>query len=66
MKFPFKLFDTVVTLKHNQGPCKWYEWVKLNEYYHRAKFDISHIYSVQENFNVKVFASYGYSADRPA
>ena len=27
----------------------WYEQVKLNEWYYRAKFDISHIYGVREN-----------------
>ena len=40
----------------------WYEWVKFNEYYHHAKFDTGHIYSVRENRNVKVFATYGQSA----
>ena len=40
----------------------WYEWVKLNEYYHRAKFDIYHIYGVQENCTVKEFAKYAQSA----
>ena len=34
----------------------WYKEVKLNEYYHHAKFDMCHIYSVRENRNVKVFA----------
>ena len=49
-----KLFDTAVTLKYNQDHWKWYEWVKLSEYYHRTKSDIYHIYSVQENY-VKSF-----------
>ena len=40
----------------------WYEQVELNKLYHQAKFDIYHIYSVQENRNVKVFATYGHSA----
>ena len=64
--FELKLFDAVVTLKFNQGHRKWYEWVKLNEYYHHAKFDSYHIYSVRENFNVKDFATYGHSAGRHA
>ena len=34
-----------MTLKCNQGHWKLYEWVKLNEYYHHAKFDIYYIYS---------------------
>ena len=42
------MFDTAVTLKYNQGHWKWYERVKLNEFYHHAKFDI-YIYSVREN-----------------
>ena len=37
------MFDTAVTLKYNRGRWQWYEWVKLNEYYHRAKFDIYHM-----------------------
>ena len=50
-----------MTLK-NQGHWKWYEWVKLNMYYHHAKFDIYHIYSVLENHNIKVIATYVHSA----
>ena len=42
-------------LKYNQGHWKWYEWVKLNQYYHNAVFDIYQICSVRENHNVKVF-----------
>ena len=38
---------------------KGYEWVKLGEYQHQAKFDIYHIYSVREDCNVQVFATYG-------
>ena len=41
------------------------EWVKLNEYYHQAKFDFYHTDSVQENHNVIVFATYRWSAGRP-
>ena len=55
-----------MTLKYNQGHWKWYEWVQLNEFYHDADFDIYHIYSVQENHNVKVFAIYGQLAGKPA
>ena len=51
-----------MTLKYNQGHWKWYESVKLNDYYHHAKFDIYHMYSVRENCNVKLFAKYGQSA----
>ena len=52
-------FDIAVTRKYNQGHWKGYEWVKLHEFYHHAKFDIYHIYSDQENLNVKFFATYG-------
>ena len=38
--FQLKQFDTVVTLKYNHGNWKWNEWVKLNEYYHHAKYGI--------------------------
>ena len=48
------MFDTAVTLKYNQGHRKWYEWVKLNKYYHHEKFDIYHVYSVWENRNIKL------------
>ena len=61
-----KPFDTAVTLKYNQGHRKWYEWVTLNEYYHHAKLDMYRIYSVRENRTVKVFATYGHTAGRPA
>ena len=64
-KFQLKLFDTAETLKYNQGQWKWYEWVKLNEYYHYAKFVLYHIYSVRENRNINIFATHGYSAGRP-
>ena len=40
--------------------------MKLNEYYHSVKFDIYHTYSVRENHNVNIFATYGQSAVRPA
>ena len=48
--FQLKLFDTAVTLKCNQDHRKWYEWVKLNENYYHAQFDIYHGYSVREKF----------------
>ena len=35
---------------------------KFDKYYHHAKFDIYHIYRVQENCNVIVFATNGQSA----
>ena len=56
------MFDTAVTLKYNQGHRKWYEWVKVSEYYYQAKFEIYHVYSFRENRNVKVFATCGQSA----
>ena len=62
----YKLFDTAENLKYNHGHWKWYEWVKLNKYYHHAKFEIYHSYCVWQNCNVKVFATYGNSADKPA
>ena len=52
-----------MTLKYNQGHWKWDDWIKLNEYYPYAKFDIYYIYSVRENRNVKVFATYNRPAD---
>ena len=55
-----------MTLKYSQGQGKWYVEVKLNEYYHHQKFDIYHILSVQENHNIKVFATYGQWASWPA
>ena len=38
-----------------QSRSQWYEWVKLNKYYHHAKFDICHVYSVRENRTVIFF-----------
>ena len=54
-----------MTLTSNQGHRKWYEWVKLNEYYHRTKFDIYHICSVREDRRVQVFVTYRLAAVRP-
>ena len=51
-----------MTLKYNHGHWNWYEWVKLNEYYHHAKLDIYHNPSVWENHNIQVFATYRHSA----
>ena len=65
LKFQFKSFDTAVTLKYNQGHWKWYEWIKLSKYYHHAKFDSYYVYSVRENRNVKVFATYGHLVGWP-
>ena len=64
--FQLKLFDTAVILKYNLGHWKWYEWVKLNKYYCHIKFDIYYTYSVRENCNVTVFATYGLSGGRSA
>ena len=47
-----------MTLKHNQGLWKWNEWVKLHEYDQAAKFVVFYMYSVRENCNVKVYATY--------
>ena len=55
-----------MTLKYNKGHWKQYKWVKLNESYHHAKFDIYHIHSIQENCNVKVFTTYAQSAGQLA
>ena len=52
-------------MKYNQGHWKWYEWVTLSEYYHHAKFDIYHIYSVREKCNIYVFATYGHYISKP-
>ncbi|WP_419585587.1 hypothetical protein, partial [Thiolapillus sp.] len=56
LSFQLKLFDTALTLRR-----KWFEWVKLSDYYHHAKYDIYHIYSVPENHNGNVIATYGRS-----
>lgn len=53
--FHFQLFDIAVTLTCDQGHWKWYEKIKLYKFYHRAKFGIYPIYSVQENGKIKVF-----------
>ena len=66
INFKLNLVDIAVTLKYNQGQWKWYKWVTLNEYYHHAKFDIYHTYSIRENHNVKAFAIYVHSAGWPA
>ena len=50
-----------IKMKYNQGHWKRCEWIKLNEYNHRAKFDIYHIYSVPKNCSIKVFATYWHS-----
>ena len=47
-----------MTVKYNQGQWKWYEWIKLNDSYNHAKFDIYHIYSVWENSNAKVLEAW--------
>ena len=64
--FNFIAYERKIFMKHNQGHWKWYEWVKMNNYYYHAKFDIYHIYSVRENQNFKVFATYGHSTSWPA
>ena len=65
--FQIKLFDTAVTFKYSQGHWKWYEQVKLNEWYHHATVDIYHIHSVQEYRNVNVFVTPDiYPANPPA
>ena len=54
-----------MTLKYKQDHWTC-EQVKLSENYHHAKFDICHIYSVRENRNIKVSATYRHSSDKPA
>ena len=73
IKFQLKQIRTIkcsvktdVTLKYNHGPWRWYEWVKLNEYYHHLKSDIYHIYSVRKNCNLTVFDTHGHSAAKLA
>ena len=51
-----------MTLKYNQGHWKWYKWIKLNEYYHHAEFEIYHIYGVEENHNIEILATYRHLA----
>ena len=53
-------------MKYSQGHWKWYDWIKLNEFYHHEKFDTDRIYSVQESRNSKVFPhTLGQSAGLP-
>ena len=40
--------------------------INLSEFCNHAKFDIYNIYSVWENNNVKVFATYGHLDGQPA
>ena len=62
-KIQLKLFSIVVTLKYAQGHFMWYEQVKLNEKYHYAKFDISHLWCLSK-FHIKVFNKPGHLADK--
>ena len=39
--FQLKLIDIAVNLKYGQDHRKWYEQVKLSEWYHQAKFDFN-------------------------
>ena len=49
------MFDTAVTLKHTRSlKVILMGKAQLNEYYHHAKFDIYHVYTVQEDHNIKV------------
>ena len=41
--FQLKWFDTAVTMKYSQGHWKWYDWIKLNEFYHHEKFDTEYL-----------------------
>ena len=51
--FQLKLFD--IAVKYGQGRLEWYEQLEFSELYHRAQFDIYHIYGVWVNPNVKAF-----------
>ena len=64
-----------MTLKYGQGYWKWYEQVKLSDYYPHANYDIYHIYDkymytdmfmygVLVNPNVKVFDKPGHLTDK--
>ena len=48
-----------MTLKNCQGYRKWYEQVKMSNYFIvlASKFTFADIYSVEENLSVKVFAT---------
>ena len=65
--FNFAIFwdtKTMINVKLHEGSSHWVltihvVWMaKLTENYHHAKFDIYHSFSVWENGNVKVFATY--------
>ena len=53
-----------MTLKCSEGHGKWYEWVKLSEYYRHAEFDFHHVCSVWRNQNIQVFATSGHLASQ--
>ena len=46
-----------MTFKYDQGHWKWHEQVKLNEYYHRAKFNIYRIHSIRVHHEDDAFAT---------
>ena len=53
-KFKLKMFDTAVTLQYTPDQCKWYEWLKLNEYYNHATFDMHHIIASKKIVTLKI------------
>ena len=56
---------TSVTLKYGQVNQQCHKWTKLTKLYHQAKFDIYHTYSLQQNWNVDVFAMKNWSVRQP-
>ena len=50
-KVQLELFDSAMTLKYCQGHWKKNELVKLHQWYHTTKFDISQIYTVKPAFS---------------
>ena len=57
IKIQLKSFDTAVTLKYTHSHWKCYEWMKFNQLYHPANFNIFlHLYC-GENHTVKTFVT---------
>ena len=51
------LFPSPVTLNQGQGHHNWYEHIMLiRDCYHQADFQTSHLNSIRENTNIKVWA----------
>ena len=56
---------TSVTLKYGQVNQQCHKQTKFTKLYHQAKFDIYHTYSLQQNWNVDVFAMKNWSVRQP-